>query len=73
MKLATLAFSSPALLVVACGPVETETAPEPAAMVLAQTSGELTSCHGFDGDFTGCREFAGIGRVPAVDARPVAG
>jgi hypothetical protein len=55
---------------VACGPVETETAPEPASAALAQASGApASSCHAFDVDFAGCREFAGIGRVPKANAR----
>src|SRR5438552_2265858 len=75
MKLATFAilnpvFLSPALLV-ACGPIETETAYESTSAEPAQTSGALSSCHTFDVDFAGCREFAGIGTVPAANARPL--
>lgn len=75
MKLARFAilnpvFLSPALLV-ACGPLETETAQDSKSATPAETTGALASCHPFDVSFAGCREFAGIGTVPAANARPL--
>jgi hypothetical protein len=70
MKLTTLAFLSPAFLM-ACGPIETATSPGSTSEELAQTSAALTSCHSFQVDFAGCREFAGIGKVPVANARPL--
>jgi hypothetical protein len=67
MKLVTLTFLSSVFLV-ACGPVETVPAASGSAQV-GETSDALASCHGFAVDFAGCREFAGIGKVPAANAR----
>src|SRR3954454_7366347 len=69
MKVTVLAFLSPAFLM-ACGPVETATSPG-SSEELAQTSGALASCHSVEVDFAGCREFAGIGKVPVANARPL--
>jgi hypothetical protein len=70
MKVTTLAFLSPAFMM-ACGPVETATSPGSTSEELAHTSAALASCHSFEVDFAGCREFAGIGKVPLASARPL--
>jgi len=48
-----------------CGPVEATSSDE-----LEQVAGAVSS-NDFDVDFSGCREFAGIGSVPKVNARPL--
>lgn len=63
MKMLTLGLSC-TLFLAACGPVEAP--PEE----LESTSGALSS-KDFDVDFTGCREFVGIGAVPLANARPL--
>jgi hypothetical protein len=56
----------------ACGAVETETTTGSPSAEVEQTTGAV-SCDkvdtDFDVDFTGCREFVGIGNVPAANAR----
>jgi len=66
MKRLLVVLSSAAFLA-ACGPVE---GPPLDRDPLESAAGALTS-RDFDVDFSGCREFAGIGSVPEANARPL--